>query len=338
MEVRHRGTGLFSGRRFLWQIRGALELVNEMARLQMVSLPQYFRQTGAAHPETENRNNSQMAIFRILKATTFALAISVAANSPLLAQDSKVIANVDGVEITAADLEQANLRLGQQFSRFPEAERKARVLDALIDFTVLAKKAEEESIDKEADVERMLEFLRRQALHNAYFRKKIQNLVTDEAIKQRYEKQIAEAEPQKEVHARHILVKTEEEARKIIEELKGGADFIELAKEKSTGPSGPQGGDLGFFGKGRMVPEFEQAAFAMNTGEFSSEPVKTQFGFHVLKVDATRDVEPPKLEQLKQQLEQVLLSEAYSEAMKSARAERKIEVLDPALKLPESGN
>ncbi len=269
---------------------------------------------------------------KIISSTILAAGLLVA--TPGLSQENPVVAKVGDREITKADLSQATQRLQQQFANIPADQRQARVLDALIDFSVLAKQAENAGIDKDPEIARTMEYLRVQALHNAYFTKKIQPTITDEKLKQRYEKQTADAKPEKEVHARHILVKTEEEAKAIIKELDGGADFIELAKAKSTGPSGPQGGDLGFFGKGRMVPEFEKAAFSMKAGEYTKEPVKTQFGYHVLKVDETRDKPLPTFEASKAQLQQVMLSEAYAAAVKEGRAALKVEIMDDKLKLP----
>ena len=144
----------------------------------------------------------------------------------------------------------------------------------------------------------------------------------------------AKITPQQEVSARHILVKTEEEAKVIIKDLEAGKDFIELAKEKSTGPSGPNGGDLGFFGPGRMVPEFEQAAFKLEKGAFTKEPVKTQFGFHIIRVDEKRDQPKPTYEQSKQQIRQLMLTEAYGKAIEQSRTEVGVELLDESLKLP----
>lgn len=263
------------------------------------------------------------------------LAFSLIASNPAaLAQDTSIIAKVGKRTISKADLDQASKRLSQQFANIPEEQRRARILDALIDFSVLAQAAEKEGYDKDEDYKRTIEYLRVQALHNVYFRKKIESTVTDEALKARYEKQISGITPEKEVHARHILVKTIDEAKAIIEKLNAGSDFIELAKKSSTGPSGPQGGDLGWFGKGRMVPEFEKAAFSMKPGEYSKEPVKTQFGFHVMKVDEVRDVALPTFEKSAPQLRQVLLSEAYEKAVKDNRATQKIEVMDKTLILP----
>ncbi len=142
--------------------------------------------------------------------------------------------------------------------------------------------------------------------------------------------------PEKQLKARHILVKTEDEAKEIIKELEGGADFAELAKAKSTGPSGTKGGDLGTFGKGQMVPEFEAAAFALEVGEFSKEPVKTQFGFHVIKVEDKLDQPLPTFEEAREQLRQLLLTEAYADAVKTGRDKVGVDILEESLKLPEA--
>src|SRR5690606_26426323 len=124
-------------------------------------------------------------------------------------------------------------------------------------------------------------FLRERALHNEFIEKKIAGAITDEEVRARYDKEIAATPPVNEVHARHILVKTKEEAEKIIGELNKGADFEKLAAEHTTDPSGKSsGGDLGYFGPGQMVPEFEKAAFALGVGEYTKEPVETQFGWH----------------------------------------------------------
>jgi len=156
--------------------------------------------------------------------------------------------------------------------------------------------------------------------------------ISDEEVKARFEKEIAAIEPEQELRARHILVKTAEEANAIIAELDGGADFVELAKTKSTGPSGPQGGDLGFFGKGQMVPPFEAAAFALEAGAYTKAPVQTQFGFHVIKLEEKRDRPLPKFEEVQDQMRQVVLRERYLETVKEARSLSNVEILDEELK------
>lgn len=277
-----------------------------------------------------------MTLIRSTRAALLAgLASAFLMAAPSFSQEDKVLAKVGDRNITAAELDQVMADMAQQFQSFPEQERRARALDSLIDITVLAERARAEGIDKEPTLMRRMELLRDRALHNGYFQQKVQPTVTDEALKARYDEEIAKAEPQQEVQARHILVKTEEEAKAIIGELEGGADFVELAKQKSTGPSGPKGGDLGYFGKGRMVPAFEEAAFALEKGAYTKTPVKTQFGFHIIKVEDKRDQPLPAFEESKDQLRQVMLTEAYAEAVAAGRKAVGVELLDESLKLPD---
>lgn len=269
-----------------------------------------------------------------LRTLIVAGAFAVSASALIAPAQAQVVAKVGDREITAADVDQAAKDLAQQFANVPQGERRARVLESLIDFNALSILAEQEGLDNDDELKRRLALLRARALHNDYFIKKIQPSVTDEMVRARYEKEIAGLTPEQQLKARHILVKTEDEAKAIIAELEGGADFAELAKAKSTGPSGPRGGDLGTFGKGQMVPAFESAAFALEKGAFSKQPVQTQFGFHVILVEDKIDQPLPTFEQSQQQLRQVLLSEAYAEAVKASREKLGVNVLDESLKLP----
>jgi peptidyl-prolyl cis-trans isomerase C len=133
------------------------------------------------------------------------------------------------------------------------------------------------------------------------------------------------------VRARHILVRTQEEAEAIIEQLDAGADFAELAVEKSTDPGKGDGGDLGYFGPGQMVEPFEEAAFALEVGAYTKEPVQTQFGWHVIKVEDRRAQQPPAFEDVKEQIRSILFRDAYGSVVEKARAGAKIEILDEAL-------
>ena len=143
---------------------------------------------------------------------------------------------------------------------------------------------------------------------------------------------MANTPPVNEVHARHILVKTKEEATAIIKQLDGGAKFEDIAKEKSSDGSAAQGGDLGWFGPGQMVPEFEKAAFALEVGAYTKEPVQTQFGWHVIKVEDKRAQQPPAFEQVKDQIRSALLRDKYFALVKSARDAAKVEISDAELK------
>lgn len=253
-------------------------------------------------------------------------------SSPVLAQ---VVAKVGEREITKADVDATVAEMGERMKQVPEAERGARALDALIDTYVIAELARAEKLDENDEFKRRMDLLEARGLQSLYFRDVLSKSVTDEAVKARYDEEIAKIKPQQEVRARHILVKTEDEAKAVIEELKQGGDFEKLAKEKSTGPSGARGGDLGFFGSGQMVPAFEKAAFALEPGGVTQTPVKTQFGYHVIKVEEKRDKAPPALEQVAPQIRNGLLRDAYTELVKGERDKAGVAITDDAYKLPQ---
>jgi len=243
-----------------------------------------------------------------------------------------VVATVAGVEIRASELALAEGDLDPQFARLPDEQRRVAALAAVIDIKTLARKAEAEALDETEEFKRLMAFQRDRALHNAIFKANVVDPVSDADIKARYEQEIAAVPPEEEISARHILLETEEAAKAVIAELDAGKDFAELAKEKSTGPSAAQGGDLGFFTKGRMVPEFEAAAFEITPGEYGKEPVKTQFGWHVIKVEERRETAPPAFEEVADQVRQLVMRERYAELIRTARSETEIDVLDPDLK------
>ncbi|MBO0904291.1 peptidylprolyl isomerase [Jiella sonneratiae] len=269
----------------------------------------------------------QLAV--LLSAGVF---MAFAASGAAIAADGDVIARIGKEKVTEAELKAAEAELGPQFKSMPEDRRRFAVLSALIDIKALATEAEKAKLQNDPKVAAQLQFEHDRTLHNAYFAKNGVADVSDAELKARYDKEIAAMPPRKEVHARHILLKTKEEAEAVIKQLEGGADFETVAKEKSTGPSGPDGGDLGFFGPGQMVPPFEKAAFALKPGEFTKEPVQTQFGWHVIKVEETRDAPPPPYDQVKDQLRQLVLREKYMAMVGKARQQLGIEYVDPAMK------
>jgi len=268
---------------------------------------------------------------RLAGAGIIASALVLTAATTSLSQED-VVARVGGEEITKADLEFAQEELGSRFSSVSEENRSAAILAELIDIKLMANAAEANGVADDETFQRRLEFLRDQALRIVYFEQEILSKITDEEVQARYETEVAATEPEQEIRARHILLKTEEEAKAVIEELDAGADFAETAKEKSTGPTGSKGGDLGFFGKGQMVAEFYEASVALADGEYSKEPVKTQFGWHVIKREESRDRALPAFDQVKDQFRQIVLQEKYRELIDSVRADGGIEVLDAELK------
>jgi peptidyl-prolyl cis-trans isomerase C len=243
-----------------------------------------------------------------------------------------VVATVNGVPVTEADLEQALADLDPQFARLPPERRRAAALSAIIEIRLLAARAVEEKLDQTPEFQRRMDFLRSRTLHTALVEADVARKITDDEIRARYDQEVANTPPSNEVKARHILVKTKEEAEDIVRQLDGGADFATLASEKTDDPSGKSsGGDLGWFGAGQMVPEFETAAFALNVGEHSKEPVQSQFGWHVIKVEDKRVQQPPAFDQVKDQVRSLLFREKYFALAKSLRDAATVEVADPEL-------
>jgi peptidyl-prolyl cis-trans isomerase C len=244
---------------------------------------------------------------------------------------NKVLVTVNGSAITEGEVALAETDLDPQFANLPPEQRRVAALSALIDIRTLAVKAEADKLDQTPDFKQRMDFLRERALHNAYFKAKVADTITDPDVKARYDKEVAAAPKVDEVHAYHILVKTEDEAKAIIKQLDGGASFEDIAKKESTDGSAADGGDLGYFAPGQMVPEFDKAAFALKVGTYTEEPVHTQFGWHVIKVVDKRPKQPPAFDQVKDQVRSVLMRERYVELVQGAQKEEKIEYTDPAL-------
>lgn len=245
------------------------------------------------------------------------LATTVSFAAPVFAQDTDagqtVIATVDGTPITQEELQDTVNQFKGQFGQMPEDQMRAIALSSLIDMKLISDAAEKEGLADTDAFRTRMEHLREQELYNAYFDQVISAEITDDMLKARYDEEIAKAPKVEEIHARHILVDNEDEAKEIIKELDNGADFAELAKEHSTGPSGPDGGDLGYFSKGQMVPAFEDAAFALEPGKYTETPVKTDFGYHVIEVEDKREKPPVAFDQIKPQLQQIVAGEKYNE-------------------------
>ena len=199
------------------------------------------------------------------------------------------------------------------------------LLDQLIDRRVVVIAAKKQGLDRDPAVQRMVARATDTALQNALLTREIAPGLTDEAIKARYEKELAGKPGEPEIRARHILVADEDTAKKVIAELKGGADFATLAKTYSTDPGAQSGGDLGFFKKGDMLPEFSDAAFALKPGEITTTPVKTRFGWHVIKTEETRTAPPPALEQVRDEVRQSLIQEGVARVLTAAKTGLPIE-------------
>jgi len=266
------------------------------------------------------------------------LALALLVGSPAHADDKDpVLAKVNGVEIHQSDVNLAEEELAPSLAQMDPAAKQENVLAFLIDMKIVAKAAEDKKIADQADFKKKLDFARNRLLMDNLLAAEGKAALTDEAMKKVYDDAAKQISGEQEVHARHILVQTEDEAKAIKAELDKGADFAKLAKEKSKDPGASDGGDLGFFTKEQMVPEFSKVAFSLEPGKIS-DPVKTQFGWHIIKVEEKRNRKPPTFEQVKPQIEQYVTRKAQSEYVAKLRETAKVERMDkpaaPAVPAP----
>ncbi|ORE91934.1 peptidylprolyl isomerase [Acuticoccus yangtzensis] len=257
-----------------------------------------------------------------MAASAFLVSAAFAQNNPAADQ---VLATVNGDEITAGDVTYARAALGDAVQRMPADQRDEMILSLLIDMALMADAAEKEGLDQDPDFQRRMAFQRMQALQEGYMTGVVAGTITEEAVKSRYDEEVAKL-PKEQLSASHILVETEEEAKDLIAQLNDGADFAKLAEEHSKDPgSAARGGSLGNFTRGRMVKPFEDAAFALEVGEITEEPVQSQFGWHIIKLDEKSEVPVPPLEQVAGQIQQLLVRDAYVSAVEALKADADIE-------------
>jgi peptidyl-prolyl cis-trans isomerase C len=256
------------------------------------------------------------------------LAVALLAGLPLRAEEANpVLAKVNGAEIRASDVALAEEELGPSLAQMDPATKKENVLSFLIDMKIVSKEAEDKKIADRDDFKTRLAFARNRLLMDNLLAVEGKAATTDENMKKVYEEAAKQITGEQEVHARHILVETEDQAKKIAEDLKKGADFAELAKKESKDPGASDGGDLGFFTKEQMVPEFSTVAFALGPGKIS-DPVKTQFGWHIIKVEEKRTRKAPDFEQVKPQIETYVVRKAQADYVAKLRTAAKVERLD----------
>ena len=247
-------------------------------------------------------------------------------SAPAAKAGDVVVATVNGQKVMRSEVEMMAASLPPQYRQMPMQMIFPALLDQVINTKLLAGEGRKQGLQNDPEVRRRIVMIEDRLVQDAYEQKEIAKLITPEALKARYDKQIAAMPAEEEVSARHILVKTEEEAAAIIAALKGGADFAALAKEKSTDTgSGANGGELGWFRKTDMVGEFAEAAFKMKKGEVSEAPVKTQFGFHVIKVEDRRTAKPPTFEETEEELRTVVEREMSAQVLEQMRAKAQIE-------------
>ncbi|MGZ5872501.1 MAG: peptidylprolyl isomerase [Bradyrhizobium sp.] len=265
---------------------------------------------------------------RLASAATGCLAMVLLAGLPVRAEEANpVLAKVNGAEIRQSDVALAEEELGPSLAQMDPSTKKENVLAFLIDMKIVSKAAEAKKIDDRDDFKARLAFTRNRLLMDNLLAVEGKAATTPDAMKKVYDEAAKQIEGEQEVHARHILVETEDDAKAIEAELKKGADFAELAKKKSKDPGASDGGDLGFFTKDQMVPEFSAVAFTLEPGKIS-DPVKSQFGWHVIKVEEKRNRKAPDFEQVKSQIETYVTRKAQAEYVAKLRETAKIERMD----------
>jgi peptidyl-prolyl cis-trans isomerase C len=265
---------------------------------------------------------------RMLFAASLAICASAAAAQTPAPASDPVVAKVDGVEIHASDLALAEEEIGASLPQdaSPDARRNYLVTH-LIDMILLSRAAEEQGLSSSDDFKRRFAAMRQKLLAGLMLRQIAQKDVSEQAMRKVYDDAVKQMGDEQEVRARHILVETEDQAKAIQADLKKGADFAELAKQKSKDPGAADGGDLGYFTKDQMVPEFADVAFKMYPGQLSN-PVKTQFGWHIIKVEDKRIRPTPTFEQVKPQIENYVAHRAQAEMVENLRKSATVERLD----------
>lgn len=272
---------------------------------------------------------------RTVLTPALALALAGAACGGLSAAaiaEDKVVATINGKPITDADLAVAEAEIGSDMGTMPAEQKRMSLLEFLIDNQLFAEAAEAEKLGQGPEFETRLAYLKRRALRELYFDKVIKASVSDTDARKLYDDQVKLVKPEEEVSARHILVDSEDKAKELKEKIKSGGDFIALAKESSKDPgSKDDGGNLGYFGHGQMVPEFEAVVFKLAKGDVS-DPVKTQFGWHLIKIEDKRMKAPPAFEIVKDRIVQSQLLQKAQKTAVDLRAKAKIELVDADLK------
>ena len=237
-----------------------------------------------------------------------------------------VVAIVNGQQIRLSELEVAQQALPPQYRNMPLKSVYPALLDRIIDSKLVVADGRKNKIPDDPAFKKRMAFIEDQILQDFWLQKEIAKRVTPEKMKERYQERLKSTPAEEEVRARHILVATEDEAKALIAEIKKGGAFDKLAKEKSTDKaSGAEGGDLGWFKKSDMVKEFADAAFALKKGELTDNPVKTQFGYHVIKLEDRRQAPPPTFEELQDQIREELARETVTQILDQLRAGAKIE-------------
>jgi len=258
------------------------------------------------------------------------LAASVSFVPLAAAAEDAVVARVDGVEIKQSDLDFASSEVGPRLGNFRPEDRQRVLLQFVIENELMAAAGDKENLDETDTFDARVKYHARRALRDAFFDASIAGAVEDKDAKKIYDDKIAKMKPEEEVHARHILVGTEEEAKAVKERLAKDEDFAKVANEMSKDKNA-EGGDLGFFSRGQMLKPFEDAAFSLDVGAIS-DPVQTRFGWHIIKVEEKRNQTPPSFDEVKAAIVTQLVAQKAQAVVTGLRDGAEIEIVDPDIK------
>jgi peptidyl-prolyl cis-trans isomerase C len=264
-------------------------------------------------------------LIRILTGAVLVMGAAFASMPATAAGKDPVVARVNGVEIHRSNVEEARTRLPRRFRQGSVKGVFKILVDTLIDAKLMAAEARKQGIADDPAFKRRMAMITEQVLGRALLTRHLKRALTDDMLKKAYANMVKKIGNKKEIRARHILLKTEKEAKAVIAELNKGADFAELAKKKSIGPSKKVGGDLGYFSEGEMVPAFYKAAFALDVGAVTKVPVKTRFGWHVIKLEDKRNVKPPTFAEVRDHLSAELARKIGGEYIETLRKNAKVE-------------
>jgi peptidyl-prolyl cis-trans isomerase C len=257
-------------------------------------------------------------------AAVLVAALAITVPAARAQADDPVVARVNGTDIRQSDLALAEEDLGSNVPQMTPEAKRDYLVTFVADMMLVAKAAEARKMGDSDDFKRKAAYARTKLLMEQLLQTEAKAAVNEAAMRKVYDDAIGQMKKEPEVRARHILVETEDEAKAVVVELKKGTDFAELAKTKSKDPGSQDGGDLGYFTKDQMVPEFSEVAFKLEKGALS-DPVKSQFGWHVIKVEDKRERQPPEFDKVKDQLENFLVRKSQSELITKLRAEGKVE-------------
>jgi peptidyl-prolyl cis-trans isomerase C len=270
------------------------------------------------------QKNKLLMLVMVIASSTISLGARAANLDP-----DPVVALINDVKFYKSDIEGARKQLSLEVQKYPSAAVYPHLLKSLIDTHLVASAARKDGLNKREKIVKQVRRIEDRVLYQAYLDERIVLAVTDEKLKALYKIFLTSKLDNEEIRARHILVETRDQAIDIIRQLNKGAHFADLAKIFSTGPSARKGGDLGYFSRERMVPPFSEGAFAIAVGKFTPKPVKTQFGWHIIKVEDKKTVKPKSFDQVKMQLRKELINDLADSIISELRNAASIKIFGP---------